>query len=451
MALVIGNGAYEHATKLPNAVNDAVAIESRLKAAGYKTILCKDADVDTLTSRLEEFYAATRGGEIALIFYAGHGIESDNQNYLLPTDAKLNVVAGLEGNALIASKRALLKRETVPLDTILTDLSRTGAHLKLIVLDCCRNDPKLASRAWTTRGANAGTLANVREDTVPEGTMLVFSTAPGTTASDGTGNNSPFTVAVLENLQPDYSVFQIFTETAKSMKGQEPYIRFDGSGKAMAAFSSAILVPGGKVQNSSGNVPEPSPQRKSMLVKVDVEKRELPLIPARELADIRMKLPQIGRLDRAFRFDVNPSDIGKNLSGFTFEARNSTGGNAIIYDNSMGNIFPSTFDPESQWTYSSSWNTMFEAPKTYFTPPRVAGETGWQKFSLHNKNGFLLERGKSVPWTEMKVNVWLSMKKSSKSSPLPIFMIVAEAELATSNIGVTVSDKEAVLFFHNTQ
>lgn len=145
VALVIGNGDYQHATKLPNPANDATAIEGRLKAAGFHTIVSKDASIDALTSRLEQFYAAAKGADTAIVFYAGHGIEHDKINYLLPTDAQLVVGAGLEGDALLAAKRALLKRETIPLDALLTDLSRTGARLKLVVLDCCRNDPKLAA------------------------------------------------------------------------------------------------------------------------------------------------------------------------------------------------------------------------------------------------------------------------------------------------------------------
>lgn len=105
---------------------------------------------------------------------------------------------------------------------------------------------------------------------MPEGTMLVFSTAPGTTASDGTGRNSPFTTAVMQSLKPGFSISQVFTEAAITMKGQEPYIRFDGSGKAMAAFGAAILVPG-KAVNIGTQPTEPHSQKRKTMNRMSSE------------------------------------------------------------------------------------------------------------------------------------------------------------------------------------
>jgi hypothetical protein len=459
VALVIGNGNYQHATKLPNPVNDATVVESKLRAAGFQTIVSKDAGIDALTSRLEQFYAAAKGGDTAVVFYAGHGIEHDKINYLLPTDAQLIVGSGLEGDALLASKRALLKRETIPLDALLTDLSRTGARLKLVVLDCCRDDPKLAaanpgqvSRSWASRGFNAGTLSDVKEETIPEGTMLVFSTAPGTAASDGTGSNSPFTTAVMQSLQPGYSISRVFTEAAIAMKGQEPYIRFDGSGKAMAAFGTSAIVPGVSNSPAPGNAPNPAPQRPFMQVKVDGNERQLPLIPADELAKLRATIPEIKEVNRAFRLDLTSQDVGKKISGIAFEARNRTGINTAIYQVEPCHIsMARTKFSKTEWrraTLSSS--ELFELTTFFFTPAKSGGEQGYQFAQSSGRYMNFLPSGALLPIIQMKKGGWIMMSKGGENEEVsrPVYAVINSTLLLPGRHETPIKDVEAVLIFY---
>lgn len=246
VALFIGNEAYPGPARLHNPVNDATGFRGKLEAAGYETFLVEDAGVLRMTTELERFYEAAKGAEVALFFYAGHGIEFEGLNYLLPVDAQLNL-GDASGDALIAAKRATLKRETIALNSVLRDLGNTRAKLKLVVLDCCRNDP-LPDRSWLSRDGSSGTLAEVGENAMAEGTMLVFSTAPGKRASDGAGQpNSPFTGAILQSLQPGTSILQVFTGAAGRMKQQEPWIKFDGSGRAMLGFGSYAMIPANAV------------------------------------------------------------------------------------------------------------------------------------------------------------------------------------------------------------
>lgn len=457
VALVIGNGNYQHAMKLPNPVNDATAVESRLRAAGFQTIVSKDAGIDALTSRLEEFYAAAKGADTAIVFYAGHGIEHDKINYLLPTDAQLIVGAGLEGDTLLASKRALLKRETIPLDALLTDLSRTGARLKLVVLDCCRNDPNLAaadpglaSRSWVSRGFNAGTLSDVKEEAIPEGTMLVFSTAPGSAASDGTGSNSPFTTAVMQSLQPGYSISRVFTEAAITMKGQEPYIRFDGSGKAMAAFGTSAIVPGVSNSPAPGIAQDPAPQRPFMQVKVDGNERKLPLIPADELAKLRATIPEIKEVNRAFRLDLTSQDIGKKIAGIAFEARNRTGIATVLYQVepcylSMTRIKPT----QTNWRAMVASSQMFELTTNFFTGAKMNGLPGYQ-LAASGKYCHLLLAGSTLPITQMKADGWimLTTPRGNEDVSRPIYTVACSSLLAPGKDEKPLTDVEALIVFY---
>jgi hypothetical protein len=261
VALLVGNAEYLHARKLINPINDATRLKEKLDAAGYQTILAKDASVAEFSTQLELFYEAAKGAEVAMLFFAGHGIEHEDRNYLLPIDAALSIDENLSGDSLQAAKRSTLKREAILLDTMLADLGRCGAKLKLVVLDCCRDDP-LPERSWLSRSSGTGgTLAEVSEKALSEGTMLVFSTSPGKTASDGHGvGNSPFTAAVLNSLQPGASILQVFTNAAGRMDRQEPWIKFDGSGKAMLGFGSFALIPSTSGSTPAGTTPQtPSP------------------------------------------------------------------------------------------------------------------------------------------------------------------------------------------------
>lgn len=258
VALFIGNNDYQFARKLKNPIRDASGLETRLKAAGYRTFFASDATVEGMTTQLELFYEAAKGAEIALLFYAGHGLEAEEKNYLLPVDARLSIDESLSGDALTAAKRTVLKRETVPLEGVLKEFGTTGAKLKLIVLDCCRDDP-LPDRSWLSRTAGGGgTLAEVGEKDLAEGTMLVFSTEPGKRASDGaSGGHSPFTGAVIESLAPGASILGVFTGAAGRMQQQEPWIKFDGSGKAMLGFGSVAMIPGAAIAPTPTARPAP--------------------------------------------------------------------------------------------------------------------------------------------------------------------------------------------------
>ena len=236
VALVIGNDAYQHAGPLANPVSDATAVGERLKKAGYDVTLVTDAGIRQMHQGLLTVCGKAKDAEAVLVFYAGHGMEVKGENYLLPIDAAL-------------AEEVDLSLETLSLKKVMQDVNETGARLKVIVLDSCRDDPfsrESATRSWMkrTRSTQRG-LAEVAEKSLAEGTMLVFSAAPGKKADDGTDGHSPFTSALLKQLaSPGMSMAGVFSQVAVAVSGQEPWIRFDGSGKSLAAFSTYPLLPG---------------------------------------------------------------------------------------------------------------------------------------------------------------------------------------------------------------
>jgi uncharacterized caspase-like protein len=188
VAFVVGNGAYQHATKLPNPTVDAKAMAALLRNVGFEVIEGTDLGREGIAARLSEFAAKTQGADVALFFYAGHGIAVNGKNYLIPVDAELNSELDIKLGAAVDIE--------VTLDQTMTD-----AKVKLVFLDACRDNPfadKIRSAARTRSVTVSSGLAEMKSS---EGTLIAFATGPGQKALDGKqGENSPFTRALLNNL-----------------------------------------------------------------------------------------------------------------------------------------------------------------------------------------------------------------------------------------------------------
>jgi hypothetical protein len=186
VALVLANSAYQNAPALANPVNDGAVIAKTLKDAGFDVVESRH-DLPALETRraLREFADAARDADIAVVYYAGHGIEVDGANYLIPVDAKLERDTDVFDEAL-------------SLDRVLVAIE-PAKQLRLIILDACRDNPfgKSMKRTVATRGIGRG-LAQV-EPTSPN-TLIAYSAKAGSTAQDGDGSNSPFTVALSKHL-----------------------------------------------------------------------------------------------------------------------------------------------------------------------------------------------------------------------------------------------------------
>src|SRR5262249_31317081 len=186
VALVIGNAAYEKDAKLPNPANDARAIAAMLKSAGFDSVETKlNVAANEMRRTLREFGARTRDADVAVIFYAGHGIELNGNNYLIPVDATLETDADVLD-------------ETIALERVLFAIE-PAKQLRLIILNACRDNPfaRTMRRTIASRAIGRG-LAKV-EPTSPN-TMIAFAAKAGSTASDGDSKNSPFAAALVEHL-----------------------------------------------------------------------------------------------------------------------------------------------------------------------------------------------------------------------------------------------------------
>lgn len=196
VALVVGNSDYVHTQSLPNPARDATAVADKLRGMGFNSVSLKlDLDLDSMTRAITEFAARARGADIAVIFYAGHGMEAGGDNFLVPVNARIK-------------KEADIRKETVRLSSAL-DAVRSAARLGLIVLDACRNNP-LSTTLQLRSGARFVRRGFARVE--PRGDMLVaYAAAAGTTAQDGDGPHSPYTSAILAHLDtPGLDVRRLF-------------------------------------------------------------------------------------------------------------------------------------------------------------------------------------------------------------------------------------------------
>ena len=189
LALVIGNGAYKVVPALKNPPNDAAAISKKLTELGFEVQSEIDSASDRMVRAIGEFIqklgeANGRGASVAaVIFYAGHGVQVEGENFLLPIDSEVRT-------------RFDLQHRAVALDLVLEALS-SAAHTSVVLLDCCRDNPIPRTLVPASRSAGGGAqgLANVR---APKGVFIAYATQPHFVALDGTGDNSPFTEALLQ-------------------------------------------------------------------------------------------------------------------------------------------------------------------------------------------------------------------------------------------------------------
>ena len=248
VALVIANSAYQHAPSLTNPVNDGSVMARTLKEAGFDIVDSRH-DLSALDTRrvLREFADATRGADIAVVYYAGHGIEVEGSNYLIPVDARLERDTDVYDEAL-------------SLDRVLVAVE-PAKQLRLVILDACRDNPfgKTMRRTIASRGIGRG-LAQV-EPTSPN-TLIAYSAKAGFTAQDGDGANSPFTVALSKHLTtPGLDVRRAFgfvrDEVLKSTGNkQEPFVygSLGGEDVPLVPVKVVAAAPAAPVANPQADI-----------------------------------------------------------------------------------------------------------------------------------------------------------------------------------------------------
>ena len=188
VALVIGNGAYQHADTLANPTNDATAVAAALRDLGFEVTVAHDLPGMAMRRAAVAFGRAARDADIALFFFAGHGLQMGTrdraENYLVPVDAAL-------------SDANMVEDEAVSLTRILDLMA--DARARIVILDACRDNPLVRSMAGRASSRTvAGGLA--APASAAQGTLIAYATAPGSVAADGRGANSPFTASLIQHL-----------------------------------------------------------------------------------------------------------------------------------------------------------------------------------------------------------------------------------------------------------
>lgn len=213
-ALLIGNAAYSEGGALRNPVNDATDMDAALRALGFQVTVLRDADLRTMQEGLEHFLRVLRQGGAGLFYFAGHGVQVQGENYLIPVRARIN-------------REQDIPYEAIPVGRILGGMEDANNQLNLLILDACRDNP--FARQWRSQTRGLAVTQAAR------GSLVAYATAPGSVAMDGTGRNGLYTAALLRHLStPGLSVERLF----KKVRGQV----VEATGGKQVPWESSSLI-----------------------------------------------------------------------------------------------------------------------------------------------------------------------------------------------------------------
>jgi hypothetical protein len=243
-ALVIGNGAYTAIPRLGNPVNDANDIKAELEGLGFQVDLLTNVNLGRMEDAAVQLKNRLRNspGSYGFFFYAGHGVQSQGQNYLIPVDVDIK-------------SESFLRERAFNVQILYDELEQAGNALNIIVLDACRNNPF----GWSRSGTRGLSVVSGQ----PAGSIIVYATGAGQAAADGTGRNGLFTGQLLKNLPLDIEVKELFNRTGLDV------LKASGGGQRPAVyntfFGQAFLPPDHNgeavVVNPVVAPPVPSPVR----------------------------------------------------------------------------------------------------------------------------------------------------------------------------------------------
>ncbi|MGQ0675796.1 MAG: SUMF1/EgtB/PvdO family nonheme iron enzyme [Rhodospirillales bacterium] len=269
VALVIGNGKYQHIGRLANPVNDARVIAQALQKTGFTLIgggPQLDLDKPAMERALRGFGRELGPDVVGLFYYAGHGIAVRDVNYLVPVEAN-------------PQREADVDFELIDTRLVLRQMADANNRLNILILDACRNNP-LAGRGFRSSGAGLAKMD------APTGTLIHYATAPGKVAADGAGANSPYTAALAETmLRPGLGVFDVFNQVGlkvsqQTRREQEPWL---GLSPIQGQFYF-VLPPGGSVTIVAPPAPQTAALPPRPELQIDPIDREF---AAKETARVR--------------------------------------------------------------------------------------------------------------------------------------------------------------------
>ncbi|GLR83551.1 caspase family protein [Bradyrhizobium iriomotense] len=304
VALIVGNSAYKNASTLSNTINDSAAIAALFKSIGFEVVISRnDLGVVEFKRTVREFLITAENSDMAVVYYAGHGIEISGTNYLIPVDARL-------------SRDYDVDDEAISLDRIIWALQPVR-RLRLILLDACRDNPFAAKLRSAGRTPSRGGLAKL--DEVGADTLVAYAAKAGSISYDGDGVNSPYAIALLRHLAEPGVDIRIalgrVRDAVIAMTGgrQEPFIYGSLGGATISLVPDAPRVapaPPVAVAPAPPPVPAPTPPKPVAVipapvpptVNADVSKPPLPAPAASQTVD-----PCVRDEARLARLRANPA------------------------------------------------------------------------------------------------------------------------------------------------
>jgi hypothetical protein len=237
VALVIGNSGYQNTSPLPNAATDATDMAQRLAGLGFDVYGGVDLDRQATLKAVDTFSRALSPDDLALFYYAGHGVQIGTENYIIPVDAA-------------AADEVSLTEASVRLQTVLRTME-LRADRRIVILDACRNNPFVEAVASRSGGEPARGLAKVEAGV---GSFIAFSTQPGNVALDGDGRNSPFTTALLTHIgEPGLDIHAVMRKVRSDVVA--------ATGETQVPWENSSLVEEVYLASTdtSGPAPQPTP------------------------------------------------------------------------------------------------------------------------------------------------------------------------------------------------
>jgi uncharacterized caspase-like protein len=266
IALVIGNSGYQHISRLENPVNDAKLMADTLRSLGFTLVgggARLDLDRAKFDQAVQEFGNSLTGADVALFYYAGHGVQVRGANYLVPVGA--NPV-----------READVDFQMLDTNLVLRQMEGSGTRLNLVILDACRNNP-FGGRGLRSSGSGLATMQ------APEGTLISFATQPGSVALDGNTANSPFTRALVDAIRkPGLGLFDTFNAVGLEVKkatggAQQPWVSSSPIG---GSFFFAGRPGGGEPAASQPSEAVTALQQRLKALEEELQRREQAKIAA---------------------------------------------------------------------------------------------------------------------------------------------------------------------------
>ena len=247
VALVIGNGKYKHIDALKNPVNDAHAMAEALSVCDFTVSMHTNLDLDSLNTVVYKFGQMIKRGGVGLLYYSGHGIQVDGENYLVPVNAKIQ-------------EEYQIKTRCLNMKEVLEAMKVAGNRVNILILDACRDNP------FANRFRSSGSGGGLAKMAAPTGTFIAYATAPGDVAKDGDGFNSPFTAALVEKMHtPGLSIGDLFIDIRNRVRfaTNQRQTTWDASSLTGKFYfrlpSNPPPPPVPPRQKDNDNIPSPSP------------------------------------------------------------------------------------------------------------------------------------------------------------------------------------------------